>query len=846
MNATTKQTYLRRYYLHRPHIDELLKHSAEFPLTIVEAGLGYGKTTAVHSAFSGYPGKVVHLRLSELDNYTPHFWEHTTAELVAAFPDIAPTLEELGFPNAAANFDAYLRTLVKKAAPEEHITIIVDDFGLIHNPEIIDFFERFILSRIETISLILVSSTKTNLGFLCPQAGGMMHLITKEDLKFTLDETKEFFAIHDIPLPEPLIEKVWQSSEGWPLYLNLIAIHYRNHNHDHVSHMNADVSLANPFFEKDWFSEYGEETKHALVLLSLLDNFSKEIIRIIAGENTEEILQTLDHNMFISFDGRTQAYSFHNLYREFLKHKSLIYSQNELGKFYEQAGDYYYDHNQFTQAILCFTRSGKHDKALRAIRNISFFCISASFADFIIEQIDAMPAPFIKENPLAIYIKALVLVNKLEIGKAENLLFLLENDLKTKGDARSKSLLGEVYALFGAISILENNDKFLDYYKNAYRLLPEGSTVFAENSMITGYSIPFFITDTRPGGLTHTKKLYLEAVPYMVHVMNGGGSGLDMVYLASAAYQTFDLGAAEKYAYQAAFDALERNQHDIYGTAHFLLASIAMIRGDYATMKKEVLTISDHINNNHLTELFDMRDTCIGWFYVTFGHNDRIPPWIISERENQNQPSMNHSLSKVIYATSLLNSKKYSELIAVSTHMEHAYMRRGFFAGQITAILFQAIGHLKTGDEKAAMQTLFKAYDMTHQNGLITGFVERAGHIRSLLEVARRSDYCTFDEKWMEVVSSKASGFTKRLASMKKTFISKANLEQAEAAVSLTQNERSVLKALSQGLTREEIADFNNVSVNTIKRTITNIYNKLGAINRADAVRLATNLGLID
>jgi DNA-binding NarL/FixJ family response regulator len=54
-----------------------------------------------------------------------------------------------------------------------------------------------------------------------------------------------------------------------------------------------------------------------------------------------------------------------------------------------------------------------------------------------------------------------------------------------------------------------------------------------------------------------------------------------------------------------------------------------------------------------------------------------------------------------------------------------------------------------------------------------------------------------------------------------------------------------VLKGLSQGLTREEIADDIRFSVSTVKNVIADLYTKLGAHNRADAVRIAGSAGFI-
>jgi DNA-binding NarL/FixJ family response regulator len=67
----------------------------------------------------------------------------------------------------------------------------------------------------------------------------------------------------------------------------------------------------------------------------------------------------------------------------------------------------------------------------------------------------------------------------------------------------------------------------------------------------------------------------------------------------------------------------------------------------------------------------------------------------------------------------------------------------------------------------------------------------------------------------------------------------------AKLRVSLSRREQDVLTGLSQGLTREEIAGLSSISINTVKSVISSVYNTLGAVNRADAVRIATSLGLV-
>jgi LuxR family maltose regulon positive regulatory protein len=46
-------------------------------------------------------------------------------------------------------------------------------------------------------------------------------------------------------------------------------------------------------------------------------------------------------------------------------------------------------------------------------------------------------------------------------------------------------------------------------------------------------------------------------------------------------------------------------------------------------------------------------------------------------------------------------------------------------------------------------------------------------------------------------------------------------------------------------MTQEEIAGISSLSVNTVKSVVRSIYTKLGAINKADVVRIAADMGLV-
>ena len=63
--------------------------------------------------------------------------------------------------------------------------------------------------------------------------------------------------------------------------------------------------------------------------------------------------------------------------------------------------------------------------------------------------------------------------------------------------------------------------------------------------------------------------------------------------------------------------------------------------------------------------------------------------------------------------------------------------------------------------------------------------------------------------------------------------------------MTLSRREKEVLTAILQGMTRLEIAAQTSLSANTIKSITRSVYNKLGALNKADAARIAASMDLV-
>lgn len=69
---------------------------------------------------------------------------------------------------------------------------------------------------------------------------------------------------------------------------------------------------------------------------------------------------------------------------------------------------------------------------------------------------------------------------------------------------------------------------------------------------------------------------------------------------------------------------------------------------------------------------------------------------------------------------------------------------------------------------------------------------------------------------------------------------------QRNAETSLSARELAVLKLVAQALSNAQVGDRLLISEGTVKRHLTNIYGKLNAVSRVDAIKRATGAGLLN
>jgi ATP/maltotriose-dependent transcriptional regulator MalT len=308
---------------------------------------------------------------------------------------------------------------------------------------------------------------------------------------------------------------------------------------------------------------------------------------------------------------------------------------------------------------------------------------------------------------------------------------------------------------------------------------------------------------------------------------------------------TGDINNAEKNAYAALYKAQPEGQYDIEYMAHSILLRVATYQGDYRRAAVELETINKYFKRTQTPDCGSLCEITVSGFYVPFGRCDKVASWIVEDSEKtKSLAPMSLNRGQWIRARCLLHKGKYGELLGYLDQLDSLYEAQYALLGLIEDAAMRSIAHYYLGDREAAACELYKSYLLAYENNIIMPHVEFGKWTRTLTRAAKADKNCKIPGEWLDLIYTKASTYAKRLSVIANAYeIVAGGIKKNE--VNLSTREKDVLIGLCQGLTREEIAQEFGMSINTVKAMLPIIFDKLGATNSLDAVRIATSLELM-
>ena len=830
--------------LHRPRLHDLIEKGLRHPLLVMLAGPGYGKTQAMADYLAQCDANVFWLRLNALDNLPAHFWGRLIQVLERAFAGASERLKPLEFPDNLSKFDAFLQFLSNEICREKRAIWVFDDFGEIGERKIKDFFRMLAEVELENFHFVLMSNALDNTESIAFMTSRRF-LVLGNDLRFTRDEISSLYRMYDMPLEPGELSSIERYTEGWPLPLHLLVLQrnklsesaYRDGRLTHrtISHM----------FEERFFGTYSKEQQKLLIKLSLPNAFTDDLARALCERGNFDP-EMLENHVFIAKEPAMGRYSCHHLYRLFLRKKRHLLNSEEERSVWQKAAEHYVSSGEIMEAISCYRKCGDHASMLHAMCDFVRMRqgITAENAAFLLEHVDLLTPEEVRRYPIADYLRALIYLNVLELEKAEALLQDLEQKLLPIGTPDALALLGEVYAMLGSIHIMRNLEDFGDYYRKAAGYLSDGAHLQSRGQLSADNNHCFFMADSLPGAKERMERAVHRGVPWMNRVLRGGMSGIEHLFSAEAAYLSDRHAEAQQHAYRAIYKAEANAQHDIACNGYCILARIGLMQGDFKEMTGQIQNVVTYAGKYEIGILKEIRDTALAWYCIKLRDHRQIPKSILT-MNNEDRPVLAYNRSQIVYANYLIQTGEYARLAGMMEYPKGLHLTRGIWPDRICLYIMLAIAYHHLGNPDASMKALWTAYEMSYENGLITLFVEAEEHMSVLLDAARRQRTYAFAPAWLDVVGARTAFFIKRSAALRGVY-RKQNPAREAKNNPLTRREMEILRALSHGLTREEIAVERFISVNTVKTFIRSIYQKLDATNRAEAVSIAISQGYLD
>jgi LuxR family maltose regulon positive regulatory protein len=850
-------------FLQRPRLDGLLESALQNPVVLMTAGPGYGKTQAAAGFLRGYDAVTIWTPLSKEDNLGWSFWEHYTGAVSQMNGSLGARLAELGLPETLRQFDRYMTLLYDETRPRKKYVTVFDDFHRIRDPAILLFFERLLAVPPVNAVTVLISRTEPALNTVPLLSRGILARITIDELRFSPEEIGRYFHLRNIPLTGEDAAQIYQDTEGWALAVDLIAGEMKAANGGAGPHIpSSKGSLKN--MVETLFAAMGEVQRTFLIKLSLIDNWPLELLAELP--ETAACLEDMDSlSAFIRYDTSLQICRVHHLFMKFLGDKRGELPGGEIRRIYTRAAEWCLKNKLRLDAAANYEKAGDYRGLLAVIDSLPRIPPKRVSA-FLLEIIERITAPpnlppgadttdTTEELLLlqhSVRPRLLMCLGRFDESAEASRKAAGQFEALPPGPRRSR-ILQAAYNNLGALGFImcryTRDYNCAHYFERAYgyyREYPEpGGRQFTQSSL-SSYIIQVG-APAAPGEIEGAINTIADAVACAARSMNGCFYGTDALARAELAYYQVDLINAEKFARQAVYQGREKKQYEVENRALFYLMRIAIHSGDLAAIgefQKQLeaqLDIPDYLNR------YTIHDIGMGRFYAQIGLTGKIAPWLRGEYEEGELNALFHNFDILVRAWRLFSEKQYAGVLTILQNGEYWRELESFLLGKLEKTILEAVTQYRLGEEDRALADLEKAYILAAPNALDMPFIEMGEDMRLLAGTAlSREDPepGNIPRSWLEHIRGRASAYSKKLLSAMKHY-GEGKGSGTRPLIYLTYRERRVLSGLARGLTRQQIAAETGLSLNTVRAVISVIYGKLGAVNRADAVRIAINMKFV-
>ena len=726
----------------------------EKPVTIVQAPMGHGKTVAVKEFLEREEVKIIWIDLKHCVN--DRWWDYFCSEVRNKFPDEQDLYDEIvrrGRPGNGQTINHVIR-IINFLKPDYPLVYVIDNFHLAFNQLVPSLIEMSAEKSACNTHVVLLSRNTYSGMFGELRRKGKLAILDRDLFLFRENDIVNYFRLYDIDLSAEAAGDLLNLTEGWINALYLI-----------LTRSTEDNLLAIPqtiyeIIDFGWFSKLTEQEAELLYHVVLLGDFSFEQVQFVYenksgdsdigldDESDEEpddkayrILSGLTReNAFLSYDEEKEQYHIHQIVRRFLCRQVKRLPQIKRRQIHQIWGDWYYQQDDYYQAMLHYMESGDYAAILESMTETGNHQIStANWSDYQ-QLIQTCPEAVMEEYPEAAAILTLFSLLVGDYDSYNNLRALIDECLELPGDGSDRR------------AILESNLKvveMLEVYNDIGRMNVSLAEIKEPNSCLRAllhavseawtwgcfsYVLMFW---NRAGGLQEDIRQAGVLLEYFRQHAPGCGAGGRQIMEAEWLLQKGDFIGAEAMACEGELWALREREAGNVISAKIIRLQIAVLTGKEKIrmdLKHEIRKLlydrrGDHARLQMMFELYvnDEMDS----------DNDHKEISYWWENENGWEQSVyfpSYPLRQILYGRYLLMREEYTKILDSFQRMvnEEFYGRHLLFL--VWARIFLAVSHYQTNKHDMAERSLAKAMEIAAGDQICLPFAEYYGQLWPMID----------------------------------------------------------------------------------------------------------------
>ncbi|PZR56399.1 MAG: hypothetical protein DLM50_08340 [Candidatus Meridianibacter frigidus] len=849
----------------RARINDRMARAVQFPVTLVVAPAGFGKSVALRDF----------LESSRLETFR-YDVRREDATVLALVHGLSQALAPIA-PSAAATFPALQQRAMAAKNPvteiaawfDEHLkrtvcTLVIDDLHhASEDPHTVELIASLIDRTHDRIKWII--TTRSDAGL--PAAtwlgyGRMDFLIGENDLRFTLDEARAAALSANADLDAKEVEALYELTNGWPVAL-AIALRTRTQASDLASAASGTRGMVYRFLAEQAYTGLAPGERRFLLDTSVFSTFDREIAEAFGGDAV--FIENLRRRVaFINVLSESHL-RYHDLFRDFLENELRRLGQGEWVAALARGAKILEERTEHAQALTLYSKAGEHAAVLGLIDRAGFALVERGEAEVVSTALDAIPEHLRAQSATALGIRAVLEANAGNFEFAER---LFRSAISAADLNELRIMLTYRYAL-ELVRIDRDCLELLEPYARSTEISPR------LHLSILGTLATAYVRASRLKDAVLTIDRALEEAP-----ADMGDDVRARLYQQAAYVRQFgpSLDSAQAYAERAVDLALSASLYDVAARAYSILYTIAYERSDDPIA---ILKILDKLGEcarkgaSSQATLFGL----IAAYDLEVERGNDVAIEELDRRLEETRVLLPRARIEALLPAQALRTAwgggfdRAFELIAATLEHQAESDRRAYRAAEIAlyalaaGLQSEASEALRVAGEALAQCEPSSRRTIRTRIWLALAELQRghpaAAHRhlqeaeRALLPAMRRLRTLTecvralYRLRMEQCDESDFAGSLERLRSEHfggiARLISALNFPQSKGHgyALLTAAERTILDLVAQGASTKEVAERTRRSPQTVDTHIRSICRKLSCSGRREAVALAMNSGWI-